>query len=676
MVGNYLIWGEKKIFYTGLILFMALALFMGGPVLAGEVKPGVSEPKTLKEVIVTTSRVKETKREITSNVTVISHDEITQSSAQNLGELLAEHSVGHIQKYPGGLTSIGIRGFRTETHGNDLEGHVLILVDGRRAGTGNVAKILTKNVERIEIIRGPASVQYGSAAVGGIINIITRQGKGKPHVFVEGTYGSYDFIEGTFGGYGKVKALDFSGTVTRSALNDDYKTGGDDKFYNTGYDSIDNISLNVGAEFLPGHRIGMIIHYYDGDKIGSPGYISQNDRDDYTDKTNKSIDFKYEGGVKKGAFTWMVRYFNGTDENKWYDPKESDPTGWDDGKVSKIKTDQQGAQAQVTFNQKYLTATAGFDWVDYDIRATWNPKKTEYENPAGFLLVKGKLLNNRLFLMGGVRYDDYTVKVKEPPGRDEDDSHTCFNLGAAYLLGNYLKFRAHYGEGFVMPAADQLAADYEVWGTHYVGNPNLDPEKSKTIEGGIDFFYKALNASLTYFYTDFDDKIVSASTPAGEKTWKNIGGAKIDGLEGNFSYDVGSLFGWEFELRPYVRFVYLFKYEDDETHEDLKYVSDWNASYGISLTGLKGFSGNLNFAYVGRQKVDDWESGKYPVPEITMGGFTVADLSLSYKIFENKKYGNLTVKGDVRNLFDKEYAYVKGYPMPGRTFYGSLRYEF
>jgi len=659
----------------GLVLMLA-AVFAAGPVFAGVPRTDKSEPKLLKEVVVTASRTKETKREVTSNVTIITSKEIALSPAANVGDLLSEKGIGHIQKYPGGLTSIGIRGFRTATHGNDLMGHVLILVDGRRAGTGNVAKILTKNVERIEIIRGPASVQYGSAAMGGVINIITKRGQGKPHVFVEGTYGSYDDVEGTFGGYGKVNKFDFSGTVSRSSLNDDYKTGRGVKFYNTGYDSIDDVSLNLGVEIFPGHRIGMIYHDYDGNKLGSPGYLSENDKDDYSDKSNKSIDFMYQGKTPKGIFSWMARYFNGIDEDRWVDPTASNPTGWDDGIASKRKTDQQGAQAQLSFNKKRLTATAGFDWVDYDIKATWTPKKTEYQNPAGFFLVKGRLLNNRLILTGGLRYDHYEVKVKEPAGRTEDDQQTCFRAGAAYLFGNYLKFRANFGEGFVMPAADQLAADYEIWGTHDVGNPNLKPEKSKTYEGGVDFFYHALTVSATYFYTDFNDKIVVASGPGGIRTWENHGGATIKGLEGNLSYDVGSLLGWNFELKPYANFVYLFTYSDDETREDLKYVSDWNASYGITLSDLKGFSGNLNFAYMGKQKVDDWESGAYPVPVITKGGFTVADLSLAYKIFENKKYGSLTLKGDVRNLFDKNYAYVKGYPMPGRTFYGSLRYEF
>ncbi|MBW2120189.1 MAG: TonB-dependent receptor, partial [Deltaproteobacteria bacterium] len=113
---------------------------------------------TMDEVVVSAGRVEEKKKELTSNVLIIDEEEIKNSSARDVGDLLAEKGIGHIQKYPGALTSFGIRGFRTEAHGNDLKGHVLVLLNGHRAATGNVAKLMTRNIERIEIIRGPASV--------------------------------------------------------------------------------------------------------------------------------------------------------------------------------------------------------------------------------------------------------------------------------------------------------------------------------------------------------------------------------------------------------------------------------------------------------------------------------------------------------------------------------------
>ncbi len=71
-------------------------------------------------------------------------------------------------------------------------------------------------------------------------------------------------------------------------------------------------------------------------------------------------------------------------------------------------------------------------------------------------------------------------------------------------------------------------------------------------------------------------------------------------------------------MKPYVNFVYLTEYKDKETGEDLKYTPDLNVSYGITFSGFNGFSSNLNFAYIGEQWVDDWESGVWPAPVIIL----------------------------------------------------------
>ena len=653
-----------------LIVFTCLFVALSFPAYAQEKE---KEVITMEEVVVTAGRVKEKKKEITSNVTIINAGEIKNSSAKDLGGLLTEKGIGHSQRYPGALNSIGIRGFRTEAHGNDLEGYVLILVNGRRAGTGNAAKIATKNIERVEIIRGPASVQYGSAAMGGVVNVITRQGKDKPSVFVEGMLGRFGYEEKSAGFSGKYKAFDFSGSFTGETM-DNYDTAKGERYYNTGYRHKQNCSLNLGFEFLPGNRIGVIYNYYDADHVGDSGYLSQNDHDDYIDSNNKSIDVVYDGKTSGGLFSWKARYFVGQDEDKWFDPTGSNPDGWDDGVPSEQKTDQKGAQAQVSYNQEYLLVTAGFDWVNYKIETTWDPKEAEYDNPAGFLLAKTRLFDQKFIITGGVRYDEYEVDMKGY-GKKESDDHLSPRVGAAYLITDWLKLRANCGEAFKMPSAKQLAGDFSIWGTHYVGNPDLDPEKSETYEGGLDFSYASFNASLTCFHTDFKDKIESYTTPGGDITWKNIGKAEMEGVEGEFSYDVGSLFSWDYQVKPYVSVVYLTKYKDKETGEDLKYTSDLQVSYGITISDFNGFSTNLNLAYTGKQKIDDWEGG-WPTAVIEKGGFTVANFTVSKKIINSEKYGGITIKGEIQNLFDEDYAYVKGYPMPGRMFFLGLRYDF
>ena len=659
-------------------VFVVTALMLPGVIQAQEETKDESSISTLEETVVTAGRVEEKKKEITSNITVIDEEEIKSSSATDLGDLLIQKGIGHSHKYPGGLTPVGIRGFRSETHGIDLEGYVIILLDGHRIATGNASKIMTKNIERVEIIRGPASVQYGSAAMGGIVNVITKQGKGKPTVFAEGMLGSFDYLEKSVGFSGKVNIFDFSGSFTRSSM-DDYNTAGNidgDIYYNTGYHRKDNYSLNIGTEFLPENRVGLIYTNYESDRIGNPDALYQNDLDDYNDSSNRTLDLTYDGRTSEGLFSWKAKYYEGKDKNKWFDPIASN-TGWgsDDGLPQKVTVDHKGAQAQVSLNQDYLLVTTGFDWMNYKTKDdTYSPKSTEYDNPAYFILAKTRLLDKRLIFSGGLRYDKYEVEVKEGEGGKESDNNLSPRFGAAYLITDYLKIRANYGEAFRMPSADELAGNYPGWwGGNFIGNPNLDPEQSKTYEGGLDFSMSSLNLSFTYFSTDFKDKIETKSLPSGDTTWENLGKAEISGFEGELSYDIGTLFDWDFQLKPYAGFVRLTNYKDKETDENLKYTSDWNVSYGITLSDYNGLSANLNIAYVGKQDTDDW---RYYAPVIEKGSFNVANLTIAKKIVDTENFGDLTLKAEIENLFDKEYEYINDYPMPGRSFFLGIRYDY
>jgi len=657
------------------------ALMLPGIVQAQKDTTGGRPITTMEQTVVTAGRVEEKKKEITSNITVIDEEEIQKSSATDLGDLLIQKGVGPSHKYPGGLTPIGIRGFRSEAHGIDLEGYVIILLDGHRISTGNAAKIMTKNIERVEIIRGPASVQYGSAAMGGIVNVITKQGKGKPTFFVEGMLGSFNFIEKSVGFSGEVNLIDFSGSFSRSKM-DDYDTADNfegNRYFNTGYHREDNTSLNIGAEFFPGNRVGIIYTDFTSDRVGNPDALYQNDLDDYKDSSNRSIDLTYDGKTSEGLLHWKAKYYAGKNKDKWFDPVASNPDFFDDGLPRKATIDHKGAQAQVSLNQKYLLLTTGFDWMNYKTKDdTFTPKSTEYDNPAFFLLAKTRLVNKKLIFSGGVRYDEYEVEIKKGEGGKEDENNLSPRFGVAYLLTDYLKIRVNYGEAFRMPSADELSANYTVFGTNYVGNPNLDPEKSKTYEGGADFSYASLNISLTYFHTDFTDKIEQDSG-FPNRTWQNIGKAEINGFEGEISYDIGTFYEWDFELKPYASFVRLTKYRDKENHQKLKYTSDWNVSYGMTLSDYNGLSANLNIAYVGKQNIDDWRNAGPPTwvaPTVEKGSFNVANLTISKLIVDTKEFGDLTLKTEIENLFDKDYEYIDDFPMPGRSFFIGLRYDY
>ncbi|WP_028585366.1 TonB-dependent receptor plug domain-containing protein [Desulfogranum mediterraneum] len=640
-------------------------------VLAAEQASG---PAMTDELVVTASRSAESQREVSANLTVINREELAQSAGRNVGELLAEKGLGHVQQYPGALTAIGIRGFRTDTHGNDLQGHVLVLLDGRRAGTGNVAKLMTRNVERIEIIRGPGAVQYGSAGMGGVVNVITRRGT-ENSLFVEAGGGSFDQAEGSIGGTVKQQGFDFAGAYTQRTYGD-YETGGGDRFYNTGVDYESSLSANLGYSFSENNRLGVIVNRFEVDEAGNPGYLSQNDLDDTSDKKNYSIDGTYSGATLNDRYQWLVRYFFGKDENSWKSPIGSDPTGWDTGIPSSNETDQQGAQAQLTADCAFATLTAGFDWLDYEVENSWTPRKTTYSNPALFFLGKSALLEDRLTVNLGLRYDWYEVEVKEPAGRDEDQTRLTPKVGLAWMVSDELKLRAQYAEAFMMPSADQLAADFSSFGRRTVGNQDLDPEKSTTYEGGLDYGLGSLQAALTYFHTDFEDKIISSALADGSSSWQNLGDATIAGFEAELSYDLGEPFSWSWEVRPYLGMTILTEYEDKETGKDLLYVSGTNLAAGLVVNNGEGAMVRFNLAYSGKQDVEDWESGSFPTPIVELDSSTVADLVASYRFLESETYGDFTLRGEIRNLFDEEYAYVKGYPLPGISWFVGLRWQY
>jgi vitamin B12 transporter len=668
--------GKENHIMKEVVIAFAAAIAWVGIAWAEEGKDTVKrEPYLLDEVVVTSGRVSEKKQEVTSHITVLDETDIQRSSADTLDEILAEQATGHIHRYPGGLASVGMRGFRTETHGNDLRGHILILLDGRRIGTGNGARIPARNIERIEIVRGPAAVQYGSAAMGGVINVITKQGKETPALALEGTGGSDSTWEGSLSASGAARGFDASGSVSLRS-SDDYETGEGDLYMNTGVDREEAVSLNLGYTPAPGHRIGFVYTRTRIDQAGSPSYLSRNDLDDYTDGYNRSLDLSYKGAALEDVLAWKVRYFEGRDRSTWVDPVDSNPDFFDDGIPSERDTEFQGAQAQVSLDRDLYLVTAGFDWAEYEIGNTWLPRETRYENPAGFLLAKVRLMDRRLVFNGGVRYDDYEVEVTEPRGKAEKDHHVTPRLGSAFTIVDGLKLRVNYGEAFVMPGADQLAADYVAFGRRQVGNPDLKPETSWTLDGGLDLVRGALEASLTCFVTGYEDKIQAATTAAGDRTWDNLGEATIEGLEGELSYDVGAWFDWAWEVRPELQAVWLTTYEDDLTGEDLLYVSDLNLSAALTVADPGNFWARVQVSYWGPQRVEDWESGLFPVPEVEKGGFTVVNLSAEKTLLRTDRSGDLSLRFEAKNLLDHSYDHVKGFPMPGARWHAGLTWRF
>lgn len=646
--------------------------------------------KTLDKIVVTANRAAESVKEITSTVTVYEEEQIKQTAANNLGEFLESINMGHVHKYPGQNASVAVRGFRTETHGNDLRGKVLVLVDGRRAGTGNTAMLKTNNINKIEIIKGPAGVQYGSAAIGGVINVITKKGKGKPSLFVEGTYGSFNNQKIAVGGSGSLHGIDAAISYSHET-SDDYQTA-QGTYDNSEYTD-QNISLNLGYTFLKQHRIGLIYTQTTGSDIGNPNkqeYQTANDKLNTMDKSLSSYDISYKGGIK--SFKWNAKYFAGKEkreyQNYWNEEKSSE---------NEYKTDFSGAQVNVTYDNKGVFAiTTGADYSTYALenrnKNTVGETKpfsndNTYTNTAFFIIPKLRLIDKKLILTTGVRHDQFKVETETTPlwdtlnSQSETTDNTIFNAGAAYNITKHVKIRAQYGQGFRVPSANELAADYSSldWSTWtdvaYKGNSDLDPESSETYEAGFDADYGWTAATLTYFQTYYTDMIQEVSVD-NYKTWKNVGKAEIFGFEGTFKLDIGAMLDWEWTLEPFMNATFLTHYRDKELDADLEYTSNLQASYGILLSDNDGFFTRLNITHTAKQDITDWNPATFQSEKTTLKAFNVANLTISKRVYTSKDFGSVTLSGNVLNLFNEDYAYVKGYPMPERNYKVSAKYDY
>jgi vitamin B12 transporter len=641
----------------------------------------LAEESRLEEIVVTATKFEEPKKDVAYSVQVITQEDIKSSTAYNAGDLIAEAAIGHVQKYPGLLTSsIGLRGFRTALF-DDLKSRVLVLINGNRAGTVNLATIPVDDIDRIEIVKGPASVLYGSSAMGGVINIITKHGKEEGiHGSIGGELGSWDFWKTKAELYGKKNNFDFYISASRAEV-DDYSAKNYGKIENTGYND-ESLSARLGYSFFDKHHISLGFQHWRGWKIGSPGPIYEPDPDDYNNIERNRFDLEYKTSTfKAGYYLTKDRneYHEGSIAGTWEIPNE----------VTLKKTTTQGATIQKMFSIDDHRIIIGGQWDRIEVKnsrntgAPYNPN-SKYDSCGVFTEGRLSLFKKKLLLNVGIRYDYFENEILPTEGilslkpRKENLDHLTVRGGILYKITDSLSIKANAGTAFRAPAPDELAVDYISWGIHYLGNPDLKPEKSKSYDVGFAYTKDFFNAELTFFHSEFKDKILSYyDNTLNAQTFKNVEGATIQGIEGNLSYDIGALAGLNFSLEPFINFTYHTRYsskdevEIKEYGKNLIYTPKCTASFGIRA-GKEKWDLRLIANYTGDEKVIDWNPlSKNYRKVVDKADFTVVNLKGSYRPIKN-----LEITLSVENLFDRAYEYVQYYPMPRRTIIGGVKWLF
>lgn len=628
-------------------------------------------------VVVTANRIDESVRSVPHAMTVIDEEELNKGQYDDLAGLLQTYGFSIDSFGPSQSSSqVSIRGM-SSNFSNPMDSNVLILVNGAPIATTNLSQIPMDGIARIEILRGPGAVQYGSSAIGGVVNIIPKRGEDEFRLSAEAGYGSWDYMKAMGNLSGKLKFLDFSGAVIWNAQRNNYTTGAGKLYQDTNADGRLGYMMNFGINFDENNRIGAVILGAQDLGLGLSQSLTEETRYNGMDirakRVNSSFDVTYDGEYEPASLNWKARYFNAYDQ---FQIKYPDNfilnTPYYSYMDYVIENSQKGAQGQLSWKRDFLTLTGGLDYSQTEYSSGFSPRYIQ--NDAAFWgILKLMFFNESLVLNGGVRHDIYSFELN---GDTQNMPSSTLSAGMAFSPSDWLTLRANIGESFKMPSGIYVIGYEGNGGVR--GNTDLQPEKGLTWDAGVEIGRWGIKATLTYFATEYRDKIVSRginSSLYSTEYYNEDGKSFINGVEGSFNFDIGELYDWDFVLRPYLNFTKLFEYKD-ASGERLQNTRELTASFGLNFNHPGwGLDTDLRFTYLGFQNELNF-SASYPYPEVHTGNKLIGDFFISKTLYEDVDKGKLSIKGEIRNFTNENYAYRYDYPMPGRSYYAGIRYDF
>ena len=666
-------------------LFPALALAVSGAF--------AEEAVSLDSVVVTGRRIDARLEETPQRIEVIEAADIERTPSRELTDLLKKNSSVDVIQYPGNSSGIGIRGFRPEYSG--INKHSLLLIDGRPAMSTNLSLVNMNQIERVEVLKGPASALYGSSAMGGVINLISRESKGDLHGFGEIGLGSYDTREYRAGVGGAINAaLDFDYAGSYYDQNDDFKAGKGDTRENTAYTQQSH-ALRLGLNLNENWRANLKTDVYRGRDIATPGSVA----DGLNSQSNKDMD---RNGTdlsltgRMGDRRLTARTFFGEESYTLY--KKTSATASDQAYLPyrsyHSDIDWHGSQLQDAWAWSDTTSLVyGVDYEKAMVESkSWSangtskaPSSANSERETTGLYAENTWFfndNNSTFYIGA-RRDKISISTLDTPLKTgftpstADFYNTSPSAGFKHLLGKGFRLHGTAGKGFVAPdAAYVTGSATSVSGkttTITQGNASLKPETSVTCDLGLEWSNHALYADVTVFSTRVEDKIASrvttiATAPGGYKTnlstYYNASEAMMRGLEWEGR--------WKASQHIQLSIGGTHYFERREKNGD-----DWAEIRNVPRNTVRASIDVDNGPWSGRlggRDVDYWFDNNWAGDTsqiVRYDGFTLADLSLRYRIDRKQ-----SIQASIENLTDRYYEEKGGYPLAGRNGKVAYRYEF
>jgi vitamin B12 transporter len=620
-------------------------------------------PEVLEEVVVTATKTPVPVSQLTSAVEVIKGEELEQKKIKTVIDSLrlAQGVFAFSNGGPGTLANVRMRGAQSK--------HTLVLIDGvivnsPTDGAFNFANLTTDNIERIEILRGAQSMLYGSDAVGGVINVITKRGAGRPmaSAFVE--YGSFATLREGAQVTGETGPADFAFSLSRwdtsnfSAVS--YRRGAAERdgFHNW------QGSGKIGVALPKDGRLELTLRWWNSDVHNDSAFGTT--RFDVFGSRSTTRTLILSGAYEQAITAWWNQKLTlaQNDERQIFHPGTV-RRDLETGAVSLITSSpsdlgilNRRLEWQHNFQiGKPLLLTAGYQFREEQGDTTnfgaAQPNRL-ISSHAGFAQVQVNI-QDRLLFTGGIRQDSYNVF----------GDATTYRVTGGYLAQSTgTKVRGGYSTGFRAPTLNDL---------FFAGsnNPNLNPEKSQSLDFGVDqsFLGDRLTLSAGYFWNRFRNLIIFQSSPLCPPSSPfgcplNVAVAKSQ--------------GWELGFRA--RFTKGLEAHGQYTMtltRDLsaglppsgRRLPRWpmdQASVGVTFLPIEPARIIVDYRFVGARNDDAANS-----PQQRQGSFGVVNLSATYDVSRQ-----LQVFGRIDNLFDQQYEEILSFGRPIRSVYGGVRFTY
>jgi vitamin B12 transporter len=587
-----------------------------------------AEEQTLEEIVVTATRVEEPTGETTSDVRVIKEEDIKKAAVDFITDVLRKVPELNLLQNGGvgKVATVLLRG------GNSSQ--TLVMVDGVKVnsptlGTFDFSGISVNDIERVEIVKGPQSTFYGSEAMAGVINIITKKGKGKPGIDTSFESGSFGTYKPSFTFSGGDEKLDYR--LTGSYFHTDgisvAKTG-------TERDGYKNLSFSGKFGIRPSEKIELEFtgkYYYDRNDLDAFGQDDPN----YIQYGNHYLISGRGRVFVTDNWEQVLLLSNVRDSLKYRDPD----TAWNNSEFITALNTADWQHNFYLFSNYILTAGIEYrketgEDVGSSDRSIWNN--------AFYLNNKVKLFNETIVINAGLRYDDH----------ETFGSETTYRIGALYDISSIaIRIKSSYSTGFRAPTLNELYYE-DPWGSK--GNPDLKPEKIQSWEIGLDkdIIKERVSISVIYFNQYYKDLIQWEEIAPWIYSPQNVAKAEIRGIETNA----------KIRLKDHINIQAGYTYldtKDKRTGQELQLrpKNKVNLSAGFSI-GKASVVANYTFV---SERFDS-------ALEKDLSSYSLVDLSGNYDVTKN-----FMLFGRIDNLFNENYEESGSYETPGLSFFGGVR---